>query len=44
MLLTSGADIRTVRELMGYNDVSAAQIYTHVIGEHYAGTQSPLDN
>ena len=40
----SGTDIHTAQELMGYNDVSATRIYTHAIAEHYAGTQSPLDN
>ncbi len=42
-MLASGTDIRTLQELLGHNEVSTTQIYTHVLGQHYAGTASPLD-
>jgi integron integrase len=43
-LLESGADIRTVQEQLGHQDVKTTEIYTHVLKRGARGVRSPLSN
>jgi site-specific recombinase XerD len=42
-LLEAQHDIRTVQELLGHRDVTATQIYTHVLNRGPSGARSPID-
>jgi integron integrase len=42
-LLEDGHDIRTVKELLGHNDVGTTMIYTHVLNRGPGAVLSPAD-
>ena len=43
-LLQSGADIRTVQQQLGHNDVRTTEIYTHVLKQGAYGVRSPFSS
>ena len=43
-LLESGADIQTVQEQLGHQNVKTTEIYTHVLKRGARGVRSPLSD
>jgi site-specific recombinase XerD len=41
-LISSGYDIRTMQELLGYKDVKTTMVYTHVLNQGPKGVRSPI--
>ena len=42
-LLQQGYDIRTIQQLLGHDDVTTTEIYTHVLNRGAMGVISPVD-
>ncbi len=42
-LLETGYDIRTIRELLGHQNLQTTMIYTHAAKKNVLGVRSPLD-